>query len=83
MNIRFKDIGEFMDQISKAADFIAELRFSLQQTPQLPETFRPADTATGYAVQERVVDRLLEKKGGRAVGYKVACTNWPRPLNWR
>lgn len=64
-----------MDQISKAAEFIAELRFALQQTPQIPETFRPANTDSGYAVQERVVDRLIEKYGGHAVGYKVACTN--------
>ena len=64
-----------MDQISKAAEFIADLRFAFRQAPQIPETFRPANPAAGYAVQEMVVDRLLEKSGGRAVGYKVACTN--------
>ncbi|MGB2928771.1 MAG: fumarylacetoacetate hydrolase family protein [Desulfobacterales bacterium] len=64
-----------MDQISKAADFIADLRFALRQEPQIPETFRPDNLASGYAVQEGVVDRLLKKNGGSAVGYKVACTN--------
>jgi len=64
-----------MDQISKAADFIADLRFALRQEPQIPEIFRPDNPASGYAVQEGVVDRLLKKNGGRAVGYKVACTN--------
>jgi 2-keto-4-pentenoate hydratase len=64
-----------MDKISKAAEFIANLRFARQQAPQVPETFRPADLSSGYAVQEGVVDRLLKKAGGRAVGYKVACTN--------
>jgi 2-keto-4-pentenoate hydratase len=64
-----------MDQILKAAEFIADLRFALRQEPQIPETFRPEDLAAGYAVQEEVVDRLLKKYGGRAVGYKVACTN--------
>ena len=64
-----------MDQISKAAEFIADLRFALRQEPQIPETFRPDNIASGYAVQEGVVDRLLEKNGGDKVGYKVACTN--------
>ena len=64
-----------MDQISKAAQFIADLRFSLRQEPQIPEAFRPERPATGYAVQDAVVDRLLKKTGGRTIGYKVACTN--------
>jgi len=64
-----------MDPISKAADFITDLRSTFHQEPQIPETFRPDNHAAGYAVQEGVVDRLLKKNGGRAVGYKVACTN--------
>jgi 2-keto-4-pentenoate hydratase len=64
-----------MDQISKAAEFIADLRWALRQKPQIPEAFRPDTLASGYAVQEGVVDRLLKKNGGHAVGYKVACTN--------
>ena len=64
-----------MDRISKAAEFIADLRFTLRQEPQIPEAFRPNNLAAGYAVQDAVVDRLLKKYGGRAVGYKVACTN--------
>ena len=64
-----------MDQISQAAEFIENLRFTLRQVSEIPETFRPENLAAGYAVQERVVDRLLKKYGGRATGYKVACTN--------
>ena len=64
-----------MDQISKAADFIAGLRFGFRQEPQIPESCRPDNIASGYAVQEGVVGRLLKKFGGSAVGYKVACTN--------
>jgi 2-keto-4-pentenoate hydratase len=64
-----------MNKISKAAEFIADLRFTRQQAPQIPETFRPDDLASGYAVQEGLVDRVLKKNGGRVVGYKVACTN--------
>jgi 2-keto-4-pentenoate hydratase len=64
-----------MDRISKAAEFIADLRFALRQEPQIPQTFRPENLAAGYAVQEGVVNRLLKKYDGRAIGYKVACTN--------
>ena len=64
-----------MDPTAKAAEFIADLRFALRQEPQIPETFQPDNHASGYAVQEGVVDRLLKKYGGRVVGYKVACTN--------
>ena len=54
-----------MDPIPRAAEFIADLRFALRQEPRIPETFRPETIAAGYAVQEKVVDRLLEKNGGR------------------
>lgn len=64
-----------MDQISKAAEFITDLRFGLRQEPQIPESFRPDNIASGYAVQEEVLGRLLKKYGGSVVGYKVACTN--------
>ena len=64
-----------MDPITEAAEFIANLRFALRQEPQIPENFRPDDLVSGYAVQEKVVDRMLKKYAGRAVGYKVACTN--------
>jgi len=64
-----------MDLISRAAEFIADLRFSLRQEPRIPESFTPDNAHSGYAVQEGVVDRLLKRYGGHAVGYKVACTN--------
>jgi 2-keto-4-pentenoate hydratase len=64
-----------MESISKAADFIAQLRFARKQEIDIPQTIRPADPLSGYAVQEELVDRLLSKNAGRIVGYKVACTN--------
>ena len=57
-----------MDQISKAAEFIADLRFALRREPQIPETFRPDSPASGYAVQEGVVDRLLKKTAAARLG---------------
>jgi 2-oxo-3-hexenedioate decarboxylase/2-keto-4-pentenoate hydratase len=64
-----------MDKVSKAAEFIAQLRFALKQEPDIPDDIRPADPVSGYAVQEELVKRLLSKNTGHIAGYKVACTN--------
>ena len=52
-----------MDQISKAAEFISELRFTLQQTPQIPETLRPANPAAGYASRGVVAGKNADRIG--------------------
>ena len=41
----------------------------------LPVPLRPQTLTEAYAIQDRVVAALLAKSGGRATGYKVACTN--------
>lgn len=64
-----------MENIVKAADFLAQLRFELKQEIDIPQDIRPADPLAGYAVQEELVNRLLSKNAGHMVGYKVACTN--------
>jgi 2-keto-4-pentenoate hydratase len=64
-----------MEKISKAADFIAQLRFALKQEIDIPQDIRPADPLSGYAVQEELVNRLLSQSAGHIAGYKVACTN--------
>ena len=64
-----------MENTKKAADFIAELRFSLKQEPAIPEAFRPTDPQEGYAAQKYLVEQLLASYGGSCIGYKVACTN--------
>jgi len=64
-----------MENISKAADFIAQLRLTLKQEVDIPQDIRPADPISGYAVQEELVNRLLSLNAGHIAGYKVACTN--------
>ena len=64
-----------MANISRAADFLAQLRFVLKQEIDIPQDIRPVDPLSGYAVQEELVSRLLSKKAGHIAGYKVACTN--------
>jgi 2-keto-4-pentenoate hydratase len=64
-----------MNTVKEAAYFIANLRFNLEQTPAIPEAFRPRDPQEGYQVQKHMVEQLLAKYGGTRIGYKVACTN--------
>ena len=64
-----------MENSSKAADFISQLRFTRCQEPVIPQDCRPDDSNAGYLVQREVVQRLLHRYGGHTVGYKVACTN--------
>ncbi len=42
---------------------------------ELPPAARPATPQEAYQCQAHFVERLIEHKGGRAIGYKIACTN--------
>ena len=64
-----------MDRVVAAAEFLAELRRTKGTAVALPESCRPGMAAEAYAVQAALVERLLAAADGRAVGYKVACTN--------
>ncbi len=64
-----------MDRVAAAADFLVELRRTRGVAEALPQACRPEGTSAAYAVQAALVERLLAPSQGRAVGYKVACTN--------
>jgi len=64
-----------MDKIEKAAGLLAEARFTKRSLKNLPDECRPTTLPEGYAVQNRLVERLLSNYGGQPVGYKIACTN--------
>ena len=64
-----------MENIARAADLLAEARFSHRQWEALPEDCRPPHPQAAYAVQNELVERLISRYGGRTVGYKIACTN--------
>ena len=64
-----------MDNIKKAADLLAEARFTKRSMKDLPDECRPPNLPEGYAVQNRLIERLLSNYGGQPVGYKIACTN--------
>ena len=58
-----------------AANFIANLRFSLEQESGIPDDWQPQDTDVAYRIQTTLVEKLIEKDKGRPVGYKIGCTN--------
>lgn len=64
-----------MDTISPAADFLAALRVDRQTVDRMPAELRPPTMAAAYAVQNALVERLLARHGGHAIGYKIACTS--------
>ncbi|MFQ5993799.1 MAG: 2-keto-4-pentenoate hydratase [Acidiferrobacterales bacterium] len=64
-----------MDSCSEAADFLAQLRFNRCTEVDCPVQIRPQDIASGYAIQDSLVRRFLERYGGHVIGYKIACTN--------
>ncbi|HKB06211.1 MAG TPA: hypothetical protein VKD90_28710 [Gemmataceae bacterium] len=64
-----------MDRVTAAADYLFELRQTKRRVPALPPDIAPRSLAEGYAVQDRLVHRLLEHFGGRPLGYKIACTS--------
>lgn len=64
-----------MDTFSSAADFLAVLRRDRQTVDTMPADLRPRNMAAAYAVQDILVERLLARHGGHAIGYKIACTS--------
>ncbi|MBF0290014.1 MAG: hypothetical protein HQM14_19530 [SAR324 cluster bacterium] len=63
------------ESTARAASFLANLRFSMKQEENIPDEWRPRDLESGYAIQEALVGKMVEKRGGSHVGFKVACTN--------
>ncbi len=61
--------------VSAAAETLFAMRRDQQVVEDLPPGQRPAELAESYAIQAELVDRLLAARGGRRIGYKVACTN--------
>lgn len=42
---------------------------------EIPSSIRPATVDDAYRSQATLVQQLLEAENGRAIGYKIACTN--------
>lgn len=63
------------DTIDAIAAALAELRFERRTVAQLPAFARPESLAQAYAAQDALIAKLLARHGGRAIGYKTACTS--------
>lgn len=64
-----------MNSTALAAAIFVENRRTNHTVDSLPAELRPRDLAAAYAIQQAVVERLIEDHGGRVAGYKIACTN--------
>ncbi len=64
-----------MNRIDLACDYLLDLRRTQQRVAALPDDIVPRSIAEGYEVQQRLVQKLLDQHGGRAIGYKIACTS--------
>ena len=64
-----------MDRTERASEFLFNLRQNPKPVEAMPAEIAPQSPAEGYAVQERLVRMLLDKSGGKSVGYKIACTS--------
>jgi 2-keto-4-pentenoate hydratase len=64
-----------MDRVAAACDYLWDLRQTKRRVAALPGDVVPRSLAEGYQVQERLVRKLLDQRGGRPIGYKIACTS--------
>jgi 2-keto-4-pentenoate hydratase len=58
-----------------AAETLFDMRLTKRTTAGLSPDEKPASLADGYRAQELLVQKLLAKLGGKAIGYKAAATN--------
>src|SRR5437762_2943167 len=64
-----------MDRASEIATFLYGMRQEMRREPRLPEALTPRDLTEAYQCQDRMIDKLLARLGGRPIGYKIAATN--------
>jgi 2-keto-4-pentenoate hydratase len=64
-----------VSDIQTGARLLAEARFNLRRLALLPVNVRPQTSDQAYACQDALSALMLERYGGHAIGYKIACTN--------
>lgn len=64
-----------MDRSSPAAETLFQMRLTKRTAAGLPPDTRPATLADSYRIQAQLVGRMLNLRGGTAIGYKAAATN--------
>jgi 2-keto-4-pentenoate hydratase len=61
--------------VAEAATELLDMRSNGRVVSDLPAPLRPQTLADAYAIQQRVVDALVEQAAGHCLGYKAACTS--------
>jgi 2-keto-4-pentenoate hydratase len=64
-----------VERIQKAARFLADRRDEKTTFDDLPPEIKARNLDEAYDIQDALVELLLQKRGARLIGYKVACTN--------
>jgi 2-keto-4-pentenoate hydratase len=59
----------------KAANFLLKHRISKETMENIPDDFYPDSETEAYAIQDVVVENLIEQNNSKTCGYKLACTN--------
>ncbi len=63
--------------MDRAADWLAAARLDGRAVSDILSSLKPATEAEGYAIQDRVRQRLIAKGRGRLIGWKVGATTVP------
>ena len=61
--------------IEAYADFCFELRREGRVIEEMPKQWQGIDEATAYAIQDKLLPKLLAQYGGNKIGYKIGCTS--------
>lgn len=61
--------------LNSAADFLFALRNAGDEVAGLPPQLVPRSLEHAYREQAALVEKLIERHGGRRIGYKIACSN--------
>ena len=64
-----------MIDVEAYADFCFDLRREGRIVERVPQHLQVIDEATAYAIQEKLMPKLLAQYGGRKIGYKIGCTS--------
>ncbi len=64
-----------MERAGLTADYLLAARQGRRAILSMPVEAIPRSPDEAYRAQDRLVAKLLERSGGRLVGYKVAATN--------
>lgn len=62
-------------QIEAAADLLLDHRWRLEPLKALPDTLRPGDAETAYAVQDTLIAKRCPDGATHPIGYKIGATN--------